>query len=691
MRYIIRTILAIVSLAVTSVVYACGGIYPYKRTDIWFFNVTEGTPSDRDNTKKENLRLWQRETSNSIPLNDIEEIVYGSFAAVSWEEDEVADTIRSNKFYRWLRSYKAVEVQEFLSFAKRVERIRAEKCSPWYYPAKKTQGANADDGFNSLIEYCADHFGSKLRVRYGLQMIRLLHASSQYEECVAAYNRWFDDVQDNHLMKRMAMDYVAGAWTRLGDTDKANRYFAIKGDINSLNGVDAFTYMAEFNPAAYPMEEIEARLGLNYEIGFGVRYSEERIQSSVLPVVRKVVEEGKAQNIGEWEFLLAYLEGAYNNDYETANKYIHQALEHGLPTQTGRDHARAYKMAIDGARGNVEPLLADLKWLENKLKQEGDIHHWRQITLGIIYHYWFPYLTEHNHLPLAILLSNYVENLCGYCEYYGNEERLLSAQEKERIRTSREEFNEIDFGGNLVRFIMTLKPQDIIDYKHCLNDPSKLVTYLRDGSRNDDDFLNELVGTLYLKECNYIGAINWLSKVSQDYQYTLNTYKEACLTRDPFVFTFESRKDVEERAKPFPKLRDKRNVKLTFAEKMYRLEQEMKHGKDEHVKTVAKVEYTLARYASFSSCWALTDYQDGWIYYNHNFYVVESERSGRKDAEKERMQRIIHETVASIRDEETAAEVQYLLGNLKTIATKYPDTATGKLLSSLCDNWKDWI
>ena len=701
MRYISRALFVSAVAVASSVAYACIPTNLGKE-NIWFFNVSEGLPRNVDNTKEENLLLWQQETSTSIPLADIEEIVYGTFDAVSWEESEVSDAIRSNAFYRWIRGHKAMGVQEFLTLAKRVERIRAEKCSPWYYPAKKTQDANANDGFTSLIEYCADHFGSRLRARYGLQMIRLLHASCQYEECVAAFNQWFDDVPDDHLMKRMAMDYVAGAWTRLGDADKANKYFAMKGDVNSLNGVDALAYMAEFNPSAYPMNVIETGFK-TYYYG-GEIFSDEYIKSSVMPAARKVVKAGKARNLGEWEFLLAYLEGEYNNNYEAADKYIRQALAHGLPTQTGRDHARAYKMAIDGVRGNVEPLLADLKWIENKIenkvKQESnfeDFDHWRHITLAIVYYYWFPYLTEHKHLQMAILMSNYVENLCGYSEIYYDEralsyvERLLSAQEKEQMRTSRKERNRIDFGGNLVRFIMTLKPQDLIDYKHCLNDSSELVTYLRDGGRNDEDFLNELIGTLYLQECNYIGAINYLSKVSPDYQYTLNTYKDGYLTRDPFAFTFESR-SFESR-KPFPKLRDKRDVKLNFAKKMYQLEQEMKHGKDEHVRTVSKVEYTLARYASFSSCWALTDYEDGWVFHTHRFDVVESEseRWNRQVAEEKRMQRIIAKTVASIHDEETAAEVQYFLGNLQTIAKKYPDTAIGKLLSTHCDHWKDWI
>ena len=300
-------------------------------------------------------------------------------------------------------------------------------------------------------------------------------------------------------------------------------------------------------------------------------------------------------------------------------------------------------------------------------------------------------MTEHEHLPMALLLSNYVENLCGPYDY--QEERLLSAQERVQMRTSRKEHNRVDFNGNFVRFIMTLKPQDLIDYKHCLNDSSKLVTYLREGGRNDDDFIDELIGTLYLQECNYNGAINWLSKVSPGYQYTLNTYKGGYLTRDPFAFTLESRKDTVESAKLFPKLRNKGSVKLNFATRMRQLEWETKQGKDEHARTVAKVKYTLARYASFSSCWALTAYEDGWVYPHHDFPCVKSIKSNRwnrQREEEERKQHLIAETVASIHDNETAAEVQYLLGNLKTIARKYPNTSTGKFLSTRCDHWKDW-
>lgn len=690
MSYTNRLLSALVAMIISSVAYPCS-FERLTKTYVSFFQITEEAPSRSSNTKTENLRLWQRETSQSIPLADIEEVVYGSFKAEVWGEDEVPDSIRDNKFYRWIRASKAVEIQEFLTLAKQVEKARAEKCSPWYYPAEKTNGG-IDSGFATLLEQCAGHENGKLKERYWLQMIRLFHASCQYEQCVMSFNQWFGNVPDSHLMKRMAMDYVAGAWTRLGDTDKANRYFAMNGDMNSLHGVDALAYMIEVNPSASViMQEIEEHLTC-YEPGYGFgRYSDERVRDYVLPMAYRVVREGKAHNMGEWEFLVAYIEGEYNNDYNTANQYIHRALAHGLPTQTGRDHARAYKMAVDGSRGNIQPLLADLKWLEDKVTNR----HWRHVMQGVVYGHWFEYLTAHNRLPMAILLSNYTDNFCA-CEGWWDDEdfRLLTAQEKNQMRTSRSELNEIDFNSPHVKLMMNVKPQNLIDYKNCLNDTSSLVAYLRDGGHNDDDFLNELIGTLYLHEGNYIGACNWLSKVSPNYQYTLNTFKEGYLTRDPFAFTSYSRANSKESKKHFPKLSDRATIKLTFASRMYRLEQQMKHAKDDDTKAIAAVEYALARYASFTSCWALTSYQYGYVYETGDcVYPDEMPHrwDGLEKSEEERMRNTISQALASIKSDDVAAEAQYLLGNLKTVAKKYPNTTTGKFLSTHCDNWKHWI
>lgn len=709
MRCISRFVCAIAALTVTVTAYACFGSFD-DGSNIWYFKVTDSKDSDSDGTKRENLLLWQQETSADIRLSDIEAIVYGDFDAQSWDESAVSKDIRANGFYRWIRKEKATYIEEFLTFAKRVERSRAEKCSPWYYPAERVDSTGGDGGFATLIETCWEHSSGKLRTRYGLQMMRLLHASCQYEECVAVFNRWFSGVDDSDLMKRMSMRYVAGSLLRLGEVDKANEYFAIIGDYESITGTDAVAYMAEVNPTACPLEKIELSL---FNALYG-SYSVENIKQKILPVAYKVLKDGKAQNIGEWEFLVAYIEGEYNGDYQKAKEYIYRALKHGLSTEIGRDHVRAYKMAVDAETGNVAALLADIKWLERKVKEEENwtnMLHWRHLMLGTVYKHWFTYLTEHNKIPMAILLSNYVENTCGYVNYDAEEasQWFLSPDEKERMRASREDRNAVDFSGRLVEFMLTLRAQDIIDYKRSLNDDSKLVAYLRDNGRNDEDFLNEIIGTLLLRGCNYFGAYNWLQKVSPEYQYTLNTYKEGYLARNPFSSDYESRLNVTESKKAFPKLQDDTDIKLKFARAMCRLEWEMRNGKNGDARALATIKYSLGRYASFSTCWALTSYSKGstwpshyvypdkmqspWSYDDYDWYEEEDEESlsDRRYIEEELMKKMVERAVASIKSDDAAAEAQYLIGNLKTVVKRYPDTQMGELVRSSCDNWKDWI
>ena len=83
-------------------------------------------------------------------------------------------------------------------------------------------------------------------------------------------------------------------------------------------------------------------------------------------------------------------------------------------------------------------------------------------------------------IPCALALAAVSPVACACGPYTPDK-----AGEKERMHTDTSIYSEADFGGCLVSFSTTLKAQDLIDYKHCLNDNSKLVAYLRDGGRND--------------------------------------------------------------------------------------------------------------------------------------------------------------------------------------------------------------
>lgn len=124
--------------------------------------------------------------------------------------------------------------------------------SPWYYPTSRhTDEADAcepTDDFQPLIDACTRYPGTRIKDRYALQAIRALFATRQYARCIRYFDEDFRTFPDTNLFKRMSMDNVAGCWTHLGDTEKANEYFAQTDNLGSIRSDDPTAYLAHYNP-----------------------------------------------------------------------------------------------------------------------------------------------------------------------------------------------------------------------------------------------------------------------------------------------------------------------------------------------------------------------------------------------------------------------------------------------------------
>ena len=131
----------------------------------------------RDFNKQENLRLWQELTSKKIPLEDIEQAVYKDNSDVYADMFYYYENIHTdNLFYIYLRNTRDSELSDFLETAKMMEERWAEINSPWYYPATREYGYEADN-FQDVIDRCNDYKGTRLKDRYALQAVRALFAS----------------------------------------------------------------------------------------------------------------------------------------------------------------------------------------------------------------------------------------------------------------------------------------------------------------------------------------------------------------------------------------------------------------------------------------------------------------------------------------------------------------------------------
>lgn len=686
---------------------ACGPYNPIIPTPEFFaISGPHKTMSDYD--RVENISLWQSLTSKRIPLPDIEQAVYRD----SWERftDMVySDSPKTdNLFYVYLNNSNDSEVTEFLIAAKELEKRWRDTRSPWYYPKERNSSGEIGD-FNDIIESCKSYKGRRLRDRYAFQTVRALFASRQYAACIVYSDSAFNDIPDDNLMKRMAQRYVAGCWSRLGDSQRADSVFAFAGDIWSINNDNPVEYMASINPnAPQLMEYIRAKT------------ADSLFMKSMVPLAKAMLKNKKVKNKGDWEFLLAYVNQEYIRKTSLARISIYRALRFGLSSDELTDLARAYKMKLDAETGHSQSLLADLRWIESKcdiLCPDADV--WIRRIRNIIYANWVPRLWRKSDFSTAILLCGYADNLrydevpSEVCNDSDMDDSLTCTMTIEKIRDSEDSINYTDYGCLSFQLMGSLSSSKLITAYGRMMASVPLYLFLRRKARTDNDYYNELIGTLALREENYARAETYLSRVSDHYLRTMNITKAGYLYRNPFAcypsrWTIETYNgdswEYERRASQcgHPVIP---GTKLHFARQMQAYKQAMKYGSTADERGMARLMYAIGRRNSFEECWALTQYWRGsyvgvfypelqyWDDYperNYSFLFDYEEKIGHKHTEII-YEREIAAALSTIESVDERAHAEYILGNLATIVKHYGNTTIARYVKTSCDNWKSWI
>lgn len=674
-----RLLINILLLGTILPAMACGPFAPIIPTPEFFaLSGPHKTMSDYD--RNENLRLWQAITSSRIPLRDIEEAVYHD-SYVRFEDCTGYRPDRtSNLFYIYLNNTADEEVQEFLRTAKMLEERRNETLSPWYYPSSRNSTRETGD-FDDIINLCNSYDGTRLKDRYALQAVRALFASRQYDRCIEYYDSAFCKFPSRNLMKRMVQRYVAGCWSRLGDTRRADSIFAVSGDIWSITGDDPVKYMARHNPSAPQLIEY-----------IRDNAADTAFMKSVMPVAERLLKKSSTCYKGDWEFLLAYCNNEFYGKTAVALNHIYRALRHKFSTDELKDLARAYKMKLDAQSGGLGSLLYDLKWIETKTGVfNPDADEWIRRTRNIIYVDWVPRLWRENDFSTAILLCAYADNL-----------ELFNEQDPDCI----------DYSSLSFQLMGSLSSSQLASVHRQVKSDSPLYNFLRRLARTDDDYYNELIGTLALREENYDRAISSLSRVSASYQLSMNIVKGRYLSRDPFT-AYPTRWNVspyydveyESIAAGHPQ-QSQINAKLDFARRMRSYRRTMKHGHTSDERGLARLMYAIGLRNSFEECWALTQYWRGSCtgifypalqYWDDDFadsryaFLYDYEKSiGHKHTE-EVYNREVAAATAMLKTDEARAKAAYILGNLKTVIRHYPSTSTAAFLKTSCDNWHSWL
>lgn len=682
----------------------------YPNTEFLYVNKCR---KEQKITEKEcNLHQWQQLTSKNIPTHDIEEAVYQDDYEKMYKIFCYPRIHTENKFYNFLLNTNDWEIINFLLIAKGIEELRFEYVSPWYYPSSRqtdcfveyedqrsvgrqeTLEIEKSNDIQYFIKSIKSYNGTRLRDRYGLQMVRALFASHQYDKCIEYYDSAFVKIPNSNLFKNMALDYVAGCWMHLGDKDKANKYFIKTGDLWSLRVENPIAYMAEKNPDAFGLLEYLQECS-----------SDSAKLCSLKLIAEQVLKERKVKCRGDWEFALAYMFGEYLNNYKIAGLHIKKGLQSNFSSNDLRDHAIAYRMKCDAANGKSSQLISDLKWFENKINLvASDANEWNRMLQNIIYVHWIPKLWKKKDYAMAILLCGYADNL-----YYSMQNYFEPIS---KMRKNEELINPNDYGNLSFQLMGTLQSSQLIGAYRQIVENGPLYKQLKKYARTDTDYIYELIGTLALREENYKRAIVYLSRVSEKYQRTMNIYKRGYLFRNPFE-AYPSQRLVECYGTPIWKNDRKRKdvfdrstqVKLMFASKMYRYQQMIKIGRTKDERGFARLMYAIGRRNSFEDCWALTQYWRGEcvlsLFYPllqywddssnlYDFLYDYRKAGGYKDTENLYYEEC-KKAMAMLHSDETKAKAEYLFCHLRTIIKRYPNTSIAQKIRSSCDILHLWL
>lgn len=665
--------------------------------------------------KVENLEQWRQLTSADIPLADIDSVVYKAPLKAFLDSVKAPDTPASNRFYSYLRNTHDSEAVEFLTLAKELETYRAELSSPWYYPSSRQFKTEAD-ALGGFADRCVAYSGTRLRDRYGLQAVRAIFALRDYEKCLEIYDTFFAELPNDNLFKRMSLDYVNGSLTNLGDSRESDRYFDLAGDIESIKDKKGMLF------SYYDIQYLNANAPgwIHY-----VRREIENLDSVRLyNAAQTITQRRDIVNKGDWHYVMAYIAGEKFKDNERAKRHLDQALKEKFYMEEFHDLAVAYRLKISGFLDDRSTLLDDLRTLENRVDgKSSDSHFWSRILRNAIYTAWVPTLWDKGELTDMALLCNYADNLEEtrdsetYYYYPYHEEILYGTYPTTWTGIAATAFEREQFGHLSFRLLESLKAKDLVRIAAELQKSTPLYRYLKRYSGLSSDFLNELTGTLALREGNYRMAANYLSRVSDRYLTGMRIYDENYLRRNPFYLSDERVAYCDAANRPaFKNLAvDSRYVegntpdaKLKFARRMLGLENIIATTPSADVKAMAQLLYASGHYESFNRCWALTQYWKGeycGIFYPYinkggrDFELPDGQCFTRlydfdNCSQNNYVQSLytarLYELLNSDASDEVKSQILYLTHSEGDVIRYYGNTPLASHIRTHCDQAADW-
>ncbi len=707
--------ISLILLAITNEAVACRGPW-YTPKGYYMYRVYNNLPNPTNDTENQspnegkNCEEWQKLTSETIPLEDIYQVVY----KMDLESFETLYDNRGgkyqNKFVEWINK-KDTAILDFLLLAKTNEYIRVKRNSRWYYPSMKI-------GARMTLEEIADSAisvkDSRLRDRYLLQGIRALFSLSKYEKCVELWEDEISHWSDENLMRQLIQPYVAGAEFNIMHSEKAIEYFAQLGDIQSmlyclgrsgekLSIIDALEFVCEYAPNSRFIEETLQEYIREIE-PLGQFYWEDELEKTpeldqLYNLCLKMGRSNKSNNPAMWYYTAAFMDDLYGNT-ASASRLLSLA-EKSRSSDYIKESIKIFRIYLDAKLLPYDSyyenrLFSQLKWLDTKIQSNIDDNVSRKTARGYLlfncesYYYWndmmrrillaevCPRMIKSGKTTRALQLANMADNrllnLVNKHEVYDwMEGKVVHYYTMSSYRYSTN-FNPHDYSNSFFEMIDSIGVDNAIKYVKRVNKPhSDFDLFLNSRGYVESDYLNDIIGTQCLRHMRYQEALEYLGKVSEAYKTHQNVYMQY----EPFSFE--------------PKeINTKSDFRYDFAREMYSLEQGIKLTAEPNRKALLMVKYAIGIRNSFDLCWGLTQYYRGTSYWGQVCEKRDWENDEHTLLALEKADKTLKRAFEIVTDDETAANIHYELCHYLTVARIYPNTQKGTLVKGKCDNLCDY-
>ena len=470
--------------------------------------------------------------------------------------------------------------------------IEQRKLYEWNYPTKEDI-ASSNRTLQAVRTYASGKLKSKLRSQHALLYMRCNMLLGKHEENITFWEQTASQFIET-VYKDMMKNIYAGALYKTGQEEKAGELFAEMGDYNSLmtiyykkrsysaiqreysqnpnSKVLPFLMQDFVNNAQEADDAIRSNAG-DYSVSFGgklfIRDISNKEAKQMITLCEQALHEGKSETPVLWKTAKAWLEYMFGSKQQ-AQSDIAEAI-HMKGTERMQNAARVIRIFIESAMAPKNQdfddwLEPELQWLKQMGKDDGFYNNAAdRITHQIL-------AKRYEDRPIAAIGLLKAVGSYQYSEYIDT----MKVQGLEQF------------------FYFTLKtPKTALD------------KYIKEQINPEQFVLEDLIGTKYMRLCQWDKAIQWLENIPSTY-YDKRGYAVYAANRRYNLGPWIKRQWLSDDIDYGKEWKLGVNPKLVYAREMQKMEGDLNVLTGEALK---KQYYELAvRYAQASftgDCWFL--------------------------------------------------------------------------------------